>query len=252
MGTSASSRPRPRTTRWSAVSSISLIRWLETSTVRPSSASAAQQFAHPADALGVQSVDRLVEQQDVGVAEQRGRDAEPLVHAQREAAHPLVGDGLQADQLDHLVHPRARAARCSAPGRAGGGRRCGPGAGRRGSISAPTRRIGWASSRYGRPSTVAVPEVGRVRPRMQRIVVVLPEPLGPRKPVTRPGSTVTVRSSTATRAPYRFVRPADLDHAVSMASADLPRSEGAPSARRRRQRLIRPSRRRPRPPAPAR
>jgi hypothetical protein len=34
---------------------------------------------------------------------------------------------------------------------------------------------------------------------MQRIVVVLPEPLGPRKPVTRPGSMVTVRSSTAMR-----------------------------------------------------
>ena len=89
------------------MSSISLIRWLETSTVRPSSASAAQQLAHPADALGVQAVDRLVEQQDVGVAEQGGGDAEPLPHAEREAAHPVVGDGLQADQLDHLVHPRA-------------------------------------------------------------------------------------------------------------------------------------------------
>ena len=36
---SASSRPRPMTIRWSAVSSISLIRWLETKTVRPSAAS---------------------------------------------------------------------------------------------------------------------------------------------------------------------------------------------------------------------
>ena len=101
------------------MSSISLIRWLETSTVRPSSASAAQQFAHPADALGVQAVDRLVEQQDVGVAEQRGGDAEPLAHAEGEPAHPVVGDGVQADQLDHLVHPRggqpllwASASRC--------------------------------------------------------------------------------------------------------------------------------------------
>ena len=87
--------------------------------MRPSSASVAQQFAHPPDALGVQAVDRLVEQQDVGVAEQRGGDAEPLAHAEGEAAHPVVGDRLQADQVDHLVHPRRAAARCSAPGRAG-------------------------------------------------------------------------------------------------------------------------------------
>jgi hypothetical protein len=32
---------------------------------------------------------------------------------------------------------------------------------------------------------------------MRRIVVDLPEPLGPRKPVTTPGSTVKLRSSTA-------------------------------------------------------
>ena len=36
---SASSWPRPITIRWSAVSAISLIRWLETKTVRPSAAS---------------------------------------------------------------------------------------------------------------------------------------------------------------------------------------------------------------------
>ena len=35
---SASNRPRPITMRWSAVSAISLIRWLETSTVRPCAA----------------------------------------------------------------------------------------------------------------------------------------------------------------------------------------------------------------------
>src|SRR5689334_13512535 len=42
---------------------------------------------------------------------------------------------------------------------------------------------------------------------MQRIVVVLPAPFGPRKPVTLPGSTPNVRSSTATLSPYRFVSP---------------------------------------------
>src|ERR1700744_2126910 len=42
---------------------------------------------------------------------------------------------------------------------------------------------------------------------MQRIVVVLPAPFGPRKPVTLPGSMPNVRSSTAVFSPYRFVRP---------------------------------------------
>src|ERR1700679_3723127 len=42
---------------------------------------------------------------------------------------------------------------------------------------------------------------------MQRIVVVLPAPFGPRKPVTLPGSMPNVRLSTAILSPYRFVRP---------------------------------------------
>src|SRR5215217_9713182 len=40
-----------------------------------------------------------------------------------------------------------------------------------------------------------------------RIVVDLPAPFGPRKPVTRPGSTVKEMSSTAALAPYVLVRP---------------------------------------------
>ena len=39
MGVSASSLPRPMMIRWSAVSAISLIRWLETKMVRPCAAS---------------------------------------------------------------------------------------------------------------------------------------------------------------------------------------------------------------------
>ena len=32
------------------------------------------------------------------------------------------------------------------------------------------------------PATIAVPDVGRMMPHSMRIVVVLPEPFGPRKP----------------------------------------------------------------------
>src|SRR3712207_2863270 len=40
-----------------------------------------------------------------------------------------------------------------------------------------------------------------------RSVVVLPAPLGPRKPVMDPGSTVKLRSETARTAPKLLLRP---------------------------------------------
>jgi hypothetical protein len=43
--------------------------------------------------------------------------------------------------------------------------------------------------------------VGTVSPTIIRIVVDLPAPFGPTKPVTRPAATVKVRSSTAVRLP---------------------------------------------------
>src|SRR5215218_11441920 len=67
--------------------------------------------------------------------------------------------------------------------------------------------MGSASSRYGRPSILAVPVVGVTRPSRVRRVVVLPAPLGPRKPTTVPWSTSKLRSSTATMSPKRLVSP---------------------------------------------
>src|SRR5215475_959871 len=49
------------------------------------------------------------------------------------------------------------------------------------------------------------PPVGRSRPRISRIVVDLPAPFGPRKPVTRPGCTVNDRLSTPCVFPYRLL-----------------------------------------------
>src|SRR5689334_5902267 len=54
---------------------------------------------------------------------------------------------------------------------------------------------------------VAVPAVGVTRLRIIRKVVVLPAPFGPRKPVTRPGSTSNDRLSTALTLRYCLVRP---------------------------------------------
>ena len=54
---------------------------------------------------------------------------------------------------------------------------------------------------YGRPLTSARPAVGRSSPTIIRIVVDLPAPFGPRKPVTMPGRTVNVSASTAVLSP---------------------------------------------------
>ena len=44
------------------------------------------------------------------------------------------------------------------------------------------------------------------------MVVVLPAPFGPRKPVTRPGRTVKLSPSTAVTGPNRLRSWLDLDH----------------------------------------
>src|SRR3954447_7941913 len=102
------------------------------------------------------------------------------------------------------------------------------------SSSAPTSCSGAGWSAYARPFTVTEPAAGRSRPRIMRIVVDLPAPLGPRKPVTTPGSTVNVRPSTAVLSPYRFVRPSAL--IMSATSGDAVRHAlgeryGVPAAR---------------------
>ncbi len=64
------------------------------------------QQAHPADALGVESVGRLVEDEGAGVAEERVGDAEPLTHAEGEAADAGVALAFEADQREHLADAR--------------------------------------------------------------------------------------------------------------------------------------------------
>jgi hypothetical protein len=60
----------------------------------------------------------------------------------------------------------------------------------------PSVRSGWSCAAYGRPATVARPDVGASSPAISRIVVDFPAPFGPRNPVTRPGSTVKRSPST--------------------------------------------------------
>jgi hypothetical protein len=53
-----------------------------------------------------EAVDRLVEDQDLRVAEQRSGDPEPLAHSERELAGPLARDLVEADERDQLQDPR--------------------------------------------------------------------------------------------------------------------------------------------------
>lgn len=69
------------------------------------------------------------------------------------------------------------------------------------SSSAPTWRGAFGRLRKAWPPIVTWPEVGRSRPSIIRMVVDLPDPLGPRKPVTAPGRTWNERLYTAVFAP---------------------------------------------------
>jgi hypothetical protein len=66
----------------------------------------AQEVAQPAHALGIEAVGRLVQDQQLGVAQQRRRKAQPLAHAQRVALHAAPCGVGQLDQPQHLIGAR--------------------------------------------------------------------------------------------------------------------------------------------------
>src|SRR4029450_4790608 len=70
------------------------------------------------------------------------------------------------------------------------------------------RRCSWVASRQGSPpSSRAVPASARSSPSRTRRVVVLPAPLGPRKPCTSPVRTSRSRPSRARVGPKVFTSP---------------------------------------------
>ena len=106
--------------------------------------------------------------------------------------------------------PRSRARKSMACSRSGWATASHRRARRRSGGAAPT-----ASRQGSPPSSRTVPPSARSRPSSTRMVVDLPAPLGPRKPVMSPGATVRSRPSSA------LVRPKDLDRPwISTASCD--------------------------------
>ena len=68
----------------------------------------ADEGPQPLDALRVEAVGRLVQDEDLWIPEQGRGQLQPLPHAQRELAHPTPGHVGQADQVEGLVHPGHR------------------------------------------------------------------------------------------------------------------------------------------------
>ena len=64
---------------------------------------ALQEAAEPVDALGVESVRRLVEQQGARVAEEGPGEAQALLHAEGELPDAPLGGRLEPDEPEHLV-----------------------------------------------------------------------------------------------------------------------------------------------------
>lgn len=69
---------------------------------------APDELPHPAHAVRVEAVDRFVEDERRRIAEQRPRDPEPLVHAERVRAGPAPGRLGEAHRLQDLVDPAYR------------------------------------------------------------------------------------------------------------------------------------------------
>ena len=183
---SAISRPRPITTSRSAVTDISLIRWLDTNTVRPS-------FARPRRKRRTQRIPS---------------GSRPLTGSSNSST-PGSPSNVAAMPRRWLIpsenFPARRPATELSPtwSRTSSTRRTGmllvnasqrrwfravrAGWNAFASSSPPTWQRGHSNSENGLPSIRAEPDVGVSRPMIMRIVVDLPDPLGPKNPVTTPG-----------------------------------------------------------------
>ena len=136
-------------------------------------------MADPADALGVEAVDGLVEEQHAGVAEQGAGDAEPLAHAEGELAGPPVGHGGEPDDVEHVVDARRRdVVGLGQPAQvvAGAAARVeGLGVEQGAHLAERPAQLGEGCAVDESRS----PTSGTSRPRIMRMVVDLPEPFGP-------------------------------------------------------------------------
>ena len=140
-----------------------------------------------AGALRIEAVGRLVQHQQVAGHQQCAGDRQPLPHPEGVRAVPLLGRGQQADPVQGGVDPGPGRTRVAGPvGRVQPDQVRPTGEvgveGRALDEGADPGECGPAPAGISAPSSRIWPAVGEIRPSSIRIVVVLPEPFGPRKP----------------------------------------------------------------------
>ena len=115
----------------------------------PAGRERAQEVAQPAHALGVEPVRRLVEHEQLRLAEQRRREPEPLAHAERVALDAPSRGAVELDEAAAPRRPASRAARRRGASVSRWLRPERPGWKSVASSTAPTRSAGCSSSRVG-------------------------------------------------------------------------------------------------------
>ena len=170
-----------------------------------------EHIANPANTFGVQAIGWFIQDDGMRIAQQNARKAEPLAHAQRVATDAPLRNIAESDQSEDLVNSFG-----ADPVRDGDRPQMVAGTAPRVHVTGIQQgahlNSGFFNERYGRPSKRAVPVFGRSSANIQRIDVLLPDPFGPKKPVTRPGCTLKLRLLTAKVAPNLFGEAADFDH----------------------------------------
>ncbi len=191
----------------------------------------ADQQPHVAHAGRIEPGGRLVEQQQLGVAQQCGGDPQALAHAVRVAADPVLGPARSARPCPGPRRsgpgPRSRRRRrasrdCAA--RSDTDRRSGP---RR---TRPRRQAPTRCPSGSRPNTRTVPSVGLISPSIIRSEVVLPAPLGPEVAVHVAGADGDVHPGDGGQLAVALDQPADLERATRRWTRG--RRRGRPRARR--------------------
>ena len=154
----------------------------------------------------IQAVGGFVEDQHGRIVHDRLGQADAALESLRQRFDGLLEHGVQMQALDHVVEA-LRAARAGQAAHVGDEGQ-----------ELPRRHFAIARRAFGqvaddtlggdrdrRPRRArrrcALPEVGARKPAIIFIVVDLPAPFGPRKPSTRPGSTLKEILSTAVRSP---------------------------------------------------
>ena len=89
----------------STVCATSASTWLETRIGPALGSQRAEEVPKPADALRIEAVGRLVENEHLRVAEQRGSESEALPHPERVALDAPPPGLRQLDEGEHLVDP---------------------------------------------------------------------------------------------------------------------------------------------------